>query len=188
MSTFPSILYVGATSPTSINNPDILILENHSIEAIRQIPLFFATKPIKNKTKLCIIPQAHLLQIPAQNALLKILEEPGSDNFFELYTTYPQRLLATIRSRCHIIRQPPKNQTSIVDTKYTPSLQLSDSLATDKDSVSAWLFDQIIFHKQELIAKPNPEIAQKIKNFNKALNMLNNNVDAKSCLDWLFLS
>jgi len=174
------------------NNPDILVLENHTIETIRSLPIFFATRPIKQKTKLCIIPDAHLLQAPAQNALLKILEEPGENNFVELYTNYPQRLLPTIRSRCQIIYQS-------VETVYIPSLHklptntaqalaLSETLSSDKEAVVPWLESQIYEQQQILIKAPTYETATLLKKLIKTQNMANNNVDPKTCLDWLFLS
>lgn len=47
---------------------------------------------------------AHTLTLPAQNALLKVLEEPPAKTSFILTTPQASALLPTIRSRCHIIR------------------------------------------------------------------------------------
>jgi len=50
-----------------------------------------------------IIDEAELLNEESSNALLKILEEPGSQCIFFLLTTNDQALLPTIRSRCQMI-------------------------------------------------------------------------------------
>jgi DNA polymerase-3 subunit delta' len=50
--------------------------------------------------KVFIIDEAELLGIPAQNALLKFLEEPPARTVLMLVTSNPELLLPTIRSRC----------------------------------------------------------------------------------------
>lgn len=52
--------------------------------------------------RLIWIEEAGLLTIPAQNALLKLLEEPPADTEIILSADNPQSLLATIRSRCRL--------------------------------------------------------------------------------------
>ncbi len=73
-----------------------------------------ATSP---RFRLVWIQQAHLATIPAQNALLKTLEEPVSNTLFLLTTTHLRQLLPTIRSRCHLLKLPPslppKDQTKL---------------------------------------------------------------------------
>ena len=51
--------------------------------------------------------EAHLATVEAQNALLKLLEEPPPSAAIVLVTEYPDRLLPTIRSRCHEVRFDP---------------------------------------------------------------------------------
>lgn len=54
--------------------------------------------------KVFIIDEAELLDETGQNAMLKTLEEPPIDTYFFLVTSQPDRLLATIRSRCQHVR------------------------------------------------------------------------------------
>ena len=57
--------------------------------------------------RLFIVTDAHKLSLPAANALLKSLEEPPTNTRFVLITPWPKRLLATIRSRCQLLKLPP---------------------------------------------------------------------------------
>ena len=73
---------------------------NNSVEYVRQIREevnFFTTKA---KYRVYIIDEVHMLSTGAFNALLKTLEEPPEHVKFILATTEPQKLPATILSRC----------------------------------------------------------------------------------------
>src|SRR5207248_2210276 len=60
------------------------------------------------KKKVYIIDEVHMLTTEAFNALLKTLEEPPSHGLFVLCTTEPQKVPATIISRClHISFKSP---------------------------------------------------------------------------------
>lgn len=56
--------------------------------------------PLHLKYKVYIIDEVHMLSTSASNALLKTLEEPPAHIVFLLATTEPQKLLATVVSRC----------------------------------------------------------------------------------------
>lgn len=56
--------------------------------------------PTLGHGKVFIIDEAELLGPEAQNALLKTLEEPPANTYIILVSSQPQRLFATIRSRC----------------------------------------------------------------------------------------
>lgn len=57
-----------------------------------------------SRYRVFIIDECHMLSTSAQNALLKTLEEPPKHVVFVLCTTDPQKVLPTIRSRCHEFR------------------------------------------------------------------------------------
>lgn len=54
----------------------------------------------KNVRTIVTLRDASKITIQAQNALLKLLEEPRKNLHFVLLTYFPDQLLATIRSRC----------------------------------------------------------------------------------------
>ena len=79
-------------------NPDTSI----GIEEVRQIQHFLSRKPIQSESNTVIVHQAHLLTVPAQNALLKTLEEPPGNSLIYLVTDFPDQLLPTVLSRVQL--------------------------------------------------------------------------------------
>lgn len=73
---------------------------NNSVEDIRLIREEVGFLPTVAKYRVYIIDEVHMLSTGAFNALLKTLEEPPSHVKFILATTEPQKLPATILSRC----------------------------------------------------------------------------------------
>lgn len=73
---------------------------NNSVEDIRSIREEVNFLPTKAKYRVYIIDEVHMLSTGAFNALLKTLEEPPEHVKFFLATTEPQKLPATILSRC----------------------------------------------------------------------------------------
>ncbi len=95
-------------------HPDLKIIEpeNNSksikINQIREVQNFCKMTSFGNK-KIVLIKDAFLMTVEASNSLLKILEEPGENNYFILTTDNKYRLLPTILSRCvHFHLKPVK--------------------------------------------------------------------------------
>jgi DNA polymerase III subunit gamma/tau len=73
---------------------------NRGIDEIRELRENVKYLPAKNRYKVYIIDEVHMLTDPAFNALLKTLEEPPPHVIFILATTEPHKLPLTILSRC----------------------------------------------------------------------------------------
>ena len=73
---------------------------NNSVEDVRSIRDEVNFLPTLAKYRVYIIDEVHMLSVGAFNALLKTLEEPPAHVKFILATTEPQKLPATILSRC----------------------------------------------------------------------------------------
>lgn len=73
---------------------------NNGVDNIRELRESVKYPPAAGKKKVYIIDEVHMLSAGAFNALLKTLEEPPGDVMFILATTEPQKLPATILSRC----------------------------------------------------------------------------------------
>lgn len=73
---------------------------NNSVEDIREIRNEVNFLPTRAKYRIYIIDEVHMLSTGAFNALLKTLEEPPKHVKFILATTEPQKIPATILSRC----------------------------------------------------------------------------------------
>jgi DNA polymerase III delta prime subunit len=77
-----------------------------SIEQVRELISFFRLKvPGTARTRrAAVIQDADVMGTEAQNALLKLLEEPPVDSVLILTSSQPQRLLPTIRSRLQVLQ------------------------------------------------------------------------------------
>ena len=73
---------------------------NNGVENIRELRESVNYPPAAGRKKIYVIDEAHMLSQAAANALLKTLEEPPANIVFILATTEPQKLPATILSRC----------------------------------------------------------------------------------------
>ena len=73
------------------------------IDEIRRLKQFMSLSPYASARKVALINDAHLMTVEAQNALLKVLEEPSSSSQLILVTDQPGCLLETISSRCQAI-------------------------------------------------------------------------------------
>ena len=92
------------------NQPDIITVTHEkpssiSVDEIReQLNGDILIKPYSSPYKIYIIPEADLMTVQAQNALLKTLEEPPEYAIIFLLTENADNLLATIRSRCVMLK------------------------------------------------------------------------------------
>ncbi|MFL6579913.1 MAG: DNA polymerase III subunit delta' [Burkholderiales bacterium] len=84
------------------------------VQKVRALLDFVTLTPHRGGAKvICIVPVEAMLPAAA-NALLKILEEPPGDTYFLLVSHQPERLLATIRSRCfHMAFGLPDRQPAL---------------------------------------------------------------------------
>lgn len=73
---------------------------NRGIDEIRDLREKVRVLPAQGKKKVYIIDEVHMLTTEAFNALLKTLEEPPDSVIFIMATTEPQRIPATVLSRC----------------------------------------------------------------------------------------
>ena len=104
------------------SHPDLLVLEREwddkrkkpkafiSVENVRQVSDFFSKSAGRGGWRACIVNSADEMNINAANALLKILEEPPPRALFLLVSHRPDRLLATILSRCRRLRLDPLSE------------------------------------------------------------------------------
>ena len=84
---------------------DIDVLEidgasNNGVDEVRALREGVRYAPSRSPRKIYIIDEVHMLSVAAFNALLKTLEEPPPHVLFFFATTEPEKLPATIHSRC----------------------------------------------------------------------------------------
>ena len=94
------------------NHPDVIVVDEPEkkqvpVEKIRQARTDAFVRPNEGQRKVFLIPRAQDMNTHAQNALLKILEEPPAYGAFLLLSDAPEKLLPTIRSRCCELHMAP---------------------------------------------------------------------------------
>ncbi|NUN15387.1 MAG: DNA polymerase III subunit gamma/tau [Myxococcales bacterium] len=88
------------TAGTSMDVFEIDGASNRGIGEIRELRDGVKYAPSRDRRKIYIIDEVHMLTTEAFNALLKTLEEPPKHVVFILATTEPQKIPVTILSRC----------------------------------------------------------------------------------------
>lgn len=88
------------TTGSSLDVIEIDGASNTSVDNIRQIKDEVLFPPNTSRYKIYIIDEVHMLSTSAFNALLKTIEEPPPYVVFMFATTEPQKVPATIKSRC----------------------------------------------------------------------------------------
>ncbi len=96
-------------------HPDIITVDDAehksmTVDPIRAARSDLFIRPNEGKRKIYCIPRGQDMNESAQNALLKILEEPPPYGVFLILTTNDQRLLPTIRSRCVTLSLSPVDE------------------------------------------------------------------------------
>ena len=127
------------------NYPDLLILERADkahiqVEETRALLNSLALSLYRAAgTRVVVIDDADILTVQAQNALLKVIEEPPAQTIFILVSSRPTALLPTIHSRCAHIYFPPlapaaieellKSDLSLAPADASTIASLSDGAA-----------------------------------------------------------
>ena len=104
-----------------VNQPNITLVnqagESIKIEEIRQIKEQLSYGAYQHsQLRFFIFLYAHNTTIPAQNALLKTIEEPPKNTQLIFITPYPEKLLDTVKSRCTLVIAPENLSTKTITT------------------------------------------------------------------------
>ncbi|MCM1272557.1 MAG: DNA polymerase III subunit delta' [Clostridium sp.] len=105
----------------TMNHPDIITITHEkpdviSVEEIRQqLVESIGIKPYKSKYKIYIVPDAQLMNVQAQNALLKTIEEPPEYGVIMLLTSNIDKLLPTVTSRCMVLNTKPIRERDMLE-------------------------------------------------------------------------
>ncbi len=103
------------------NHPDLYIISPEKdssqikVEAVRDIKKSVYMLPNEGDKKIYIIKDGQKMNIQAQNALLKLFEEPPESAVFFILTDKRESLLPTVISRGHIITLCPSKKEDITD-------------------------------------------------------------------------
>ncbi len=132
-------------------HPDLTIIDEGEdelkIELARRLRQEDSLIPNEGGRRVTVIRHAQNLNMNAQNALLKELEEPPPFAFFILTSERPDALLETVRSRCAKFSLEPSNSFDIngeAAQMLKPYLEALSSRREDKLMKSAISFEKVL--------------------------------------------
>lgn len=111
---------------------------NRGIEEVRDLRDRVKYAPALGRYKVYIIDEVHMLTTEAFNALLKTLEEPPAHVIFIMATTEPQRIPATILSRCQRFDFRPLTEDMIAAHLQSIARQTGVNLSEEAASILAF--------------------------------------------------
>lgn len=199
-------LGIGEFETTRVENKTL------GIEDVRAIQKNITLKPVVGTHTAIILKITELITQQAQNALLKILEEPPEHTLIIISAISREQFLPTILSRCKIVKLN-KNQEKITEQKNTQDLDLLFSLleinfesrlkiAQDitktKEDALVWLEKMILSLRELLIDKELhashqtlqlSQLLNYLRSFQKSHKILSTtNVNPRLILENLFLN
>lgn len=181
------------------------------IEDIRNFQKSLFLKPISSPTKLIVLEAYQGITTEAQNALLKVFEEPPNNTLITLGVESNEGILPTVLSRCKIIDLTDKNEQkdnnlneynetlmSLSKNSIADNLKLAQDITKAKDKTPIW-FEKIILTLRKLLIdkvssdNSDRDLISKYLNilisFNKTYSLLKTtNTNPRLALENLFLS
>lgn len=187
---------------------DILRITGESslgIEEIRQMQKTVFLTPVNGNKKAIILEDAQTLTLEAQNALLKILEEPPIHALFFLSTSSIDQFLPTILSRCSLVRlqENPQEITEetiaalekdmklLLSASISQRLALAEKIASQKDTTSIWLKQIILYLRTKMLANLESSISltTTLNKLQEAYRLITTtNANARVVLEHTFLT
>jgi len=137
------------------------------IEEIRKLQSKIFLKPVNSKNKAIIFNNSEDLTMAAQNALLKVLEEPPEDTIIILVIPSRDLLIPTILSRCKVIKIKEENKffsekeidqnlktlTSLLSSRVGERLKIAQDNGKTKEESLIFLEKIILAIRQELLKR-----------------------------------
>ncbi len=199
------------------NNPDFHLIEGETsikIAQIKELKGKVSLKPFSAETIVVLINEAEKMTLPAQNSLLKILEEPPLTSRIILTAQSLKNLLPTIVSRCQIIHLSDKRKTdqSIINSQLPifnslfsaspgQKILLVEKYSQTREQALEFCQNQILFLREILrqraqnsktkhhqINLKTKEIAKIIHLLQKGLTLLKDNVNPRLLMENLLIS
>jgi len=161
-----------------------------SIDQIREVKRHIYQKPVKAKVKFVAVKDADMLTTEAQNALLKLLEEPPSHAVIILSTARKQKLLSTIRSRTVEINIRSKRKQLAPSTEFSiDNFKEALTVLSQVENPKEWIDRQIENYYRMLLSavdKNNKDeiaaVLTRIENLSYSKKLIESNVNPKFAL------
>jgi len=177
---------LGNTSP--LTHPDFLLVEglnSISIAQVRDLEKKLALKPYISPLKIALIHEAEKLTLPAQNALLKTLEEPPANSLIFLTAPQTSFLLPTVVSRCQIIRLKTEREiqfgekeiTNILKSGVGERLKIASLHSETKAQAKEFCEQLLLTWREEMLKEPTGSKAKNLRLIQETLLLLEANVN-----------
>jgi len=174
--------------------------ESISIETVRQLQSNLGYSPDQERIACFVLLHAEKITLPAQQALLKILEEPPQHTVLILVTQSETQLLPTIQSRCTVLAY---NIDHITNTKKKPdqnaaNLQkvlgvtsFSDVIAVVqeyKERADALIFVEELMNQihSQLKVDHSPRLFSQLRMCDEAYKAIHGNANVTLALEYCF--
>ena len=178
---------------------DLQFLEGDSIkiEKIRTLIRWINFKPLNSQYKFAFISNAEKMTLEASNALLKTLEEPPPHSIIILSTENEEKILPTIRSRCHRLMIKKAEEEIIQPENYrTPAdlgkisfyerFKWAAEVAEENNLKKILTLWQIYFRKKLLNGEG--QVLENLSAITKAQDLLETNISVKLLLENLIIN
>lgn len=197
LNTFSSAHKIGPMDVSHIQDTQAI-----GIERIRLMQESIYLKPFNSPEKMLVIDDADTLTVEAQNAMLKLLEEPPASTHIFLVSPYLDVFLPTVISRCQLVQlgthtAPDTNKAQmeahllvILEEQTSPKLKLAEEITKEKDNIGSWFAHMTLFIRDKMLEDITnttyPVILYKLQEGNKLLQTTN--VSHRALLEHVFLT
>jgi DNA polymerase III delta prime subunit len=197
-------LHIDCYDITTIDKEQSKNIGSIGIDEIKLLHQKIFLKPINSDQKIVILDDAHLLTTEAQNALLKVLEEPPERTIIILSSATTDALLPTIISRCQIVELEKekidlspseilefnKFLDELNNMRVGDRLKKAEELAKDKENALVWIAKLIMCLRGKMLTDEiDMEIVEDIKILQKLHTLLKTtNVNPRFAIETTLLS
>lgn len=167
------------------------------IEQMRELIHWLQLKPMASQIKIAVIEQADTMTTEAANAILKTLEEPPPNSLIFLTTFNEQKIIPTIKSRCHIFRLPVNILTEAPAEYISPEMLKKMSIKEkfdyaaklselEKNTIAAVLTAWQVDYRQKMLQ--GEKVVDTLKQLARAKELTATNISLKLLLENLLLN
>jgi hypothetical protein len=188
----------------SPNNPDLHVIdandEGVQISDVRQLIADLSLRPFQESQSLFVILGADSASLPAQQALLKSLEEPPAHTQILLAVTQPGKLLPTIQSRCVLYKWPAEAGGDLPDlqaaaafwqelsSKNFGELVLESEKFKEREQALSFVHELLVFLHQQNQRSPNLSFVRAVQICQQTQQYLEQNVAVRLALENCFFA
>lgn len=180
-----------------LNHPDVIQVgggeETISIEVVRQLQAAILQKPYQADFVIFILNRVDQATIEAQQALLKMLEEPPGHIQFMLLVEYPSLLLPTILSRVTAVQTHKKTEELKVDTLH----QLQQKTVAERlqwaggfsklEETSRQIFSLIQSATEYMEQMPSLKAVETVRILQHTFELIQKRVNPRLSMEWFVL-